>query len=142
VAGRRRGGGTAVRPIAPQPDGIRVRFVVATGPWAEDIPPVPEGFGVTVSFGSENVAHEHGDALRLLGYTVVELPPVLQLSVSQIADFLVSAELMGRHPTYWRSLASRATRAYHLSLGPAAALVGGIVDVHVNHGARLTSRLP
>ena len=135
MAGRRRGGGAAVRPIAPQVDGVLVRFVVPDGPWAEDLPPVPDGFEVTVTFGSENVAHEHAEALTLLGYTVVELPPNLQLAISHVADFLVSAELMERHPTYWRSVAGRAARAYHLALGPAAALVADIVDVHVR-GAR------
>ena len=109
-----------------------VRFVVPAGPWAEDLPPVPDGFAVTVTFGSPNVAHEHADALALLGYTVVELPPALQLNVSHIADFLVPAELIERHPTYWRSVAERAARAYHLALGPAAALVADIVDVHVS----------
>lgn len=131
VAGRRRGGGAAVRPIAPQCDGVLLRFVVPEGPWAEDIPPVPEGFAVTVSFSSVNVAHEHAEALTLLGYRVVHLPPSLQLAVSHIADFLVTAELMERHPTYWCSVAGRAARAYHLALGPAAALVADIVDVHV-----------
>jgi hypothetical protein len=110
---------------------VLVRFVVKSGPWAEDIPPVPQGYDVTVTFGSENVLHEHAEALTLLGYTVVELPPALQLTVSHIADFLVSAELMECHPTYWRSIAGRATRAYHLALGPAAALVADIVDVHL-----------
>lgn len=108
-----------------------VRFVVKAGPWAEDIPPVPDGFTVTVTFGSPNVAHEHAEALSLLGYTVVDLPPALQLPVSHIADFLVTAELMEHHPTYWRSLAGLAARAYHLALGPAAALVADIVGVHV-----------
>lgn len=136
MAGRRRGGGTAVRPIAPDVEGVLVRFVVADGPWAEDIPPVPEGFTVTVSFGSENVAAEHAEALGLLGYRVVELPPQLQLTVSRIADFLVSQEVMERHPTYWRSLATRATRAYHLALGPAAALVADIVEVHARGAAQ------
>jgi hypothetical protein len=111
-------------------DGVLVRFVVKDGPWAEDIPPVPEGFSVTVSFSSPNVAAEHGEALELLGYRVVELPDQLQLPISRVADFLVSHEVMEQHPTYWRSLADRAVRAYHLSLGPAAALVRDIVDAH------------
>ena len=109
-----------------------VRFLVSDGPWAEDIPPVPDGFTVTVSFGSANVADEHGEALALLGYNVVELPPALQLTVSHIADFLVSADLIECHPTYWRSVAGRATRVYHLALGPAAALVADIVGEHVS----------
>ena len=131
MAGRVRGGTTAVRPIAPHDDGVLVRFVVPDGHWAEDLPPVPAGFTVTVSFGSEHVAAEHADALRLLGYQVVDLPPQLQLEISRVADFLVSHRLMEHHPTYWRSLAQGAARAYHLALGPAAALVADIVAEHV-----------
>ena len=108
-----------------------VRLTVESGPWAEDIPPVPAGFDVTVSFGSETVADEHRDALELLGYTVVDVAVPADLSIPGIADFLVLHDLMEQHPTYWRSLAVRADRAYHLALGPAAAAVAEVVAQHL-----------
>jgi hypothetical protein len=112
-------------------DGVLVRLTVEPGPWAEDIPPVPRGFAVTVSFGSEAVADEHRDALELLGYTVVDVAVPADLSIPGIADFLVLHDLMEQHPTYWRSLAVRADRAYHLALGPAAAAVAEVVAQHL-----------
>ena len=97
---------------------------------------MPDGFTVTVSFGSETLGDEHHDALALLGYRVVDLPPVARLAISRMADFLISQELIEHHPTYWRSLAEQAARAYHLALGPAAALVRDIVVAHVEQAHR------
>ena len=126
--------------VAPQRDvdGVLVRVTVGEGHWAEDIPPVPAGATVTVSFGSPALADEHGEALALLGYDVVEAPLPPDLSIAGVADFLVTTAVMERHPTYWRSLAERATRAYHLALGPAATAVADVVGVHA---ARLTRAL-
>ena len=126
--GRAGGGQTAGRPSSI--DGVLVRVPVGQGHWAEDIPPVPVGFDVTVSFGSPMVADEHRDALELLGYRVVDLPSGLGAKLEHVADFLVSEALMEHHPTYWRSLATQAVRAYHLGLGPAAAMVGDVVAAH------------
>lgn len=135
AAGRRR----TQTPAAPlQVDGVLVRVTVGQGHWAEDIPPVPTGVTVTVSFGSEANATEHGDALALIGYDVVEMPLPQDLAIDGVADFLVTSDVMERHPTYWRSLAERATRAYHLALGPAAMVVA---DVVAAHAPRLTRAL-
>ena len=111
-------------------DGLVLRMAVPRGHWAEEIPPVPGAFTVTVSFGCEDRADEHRDALELLGYTVVEGPAPADRSMPDNAHFLVGAELMEQHPTYWRSLAEHATRAYHLALGPAAAAVAEVTAMH------------
>ncbi len=128
MAGRRRVWRTAQR---VEVDGIVLRMAVPTGHWAEEIPPVPDTFTVTVSFGSETLADEHRDALELLGYRVVDEPAPADRSLPDCAHFLVGAELMEQHPTYWRSLAEHASRAYHLGLGPAAAAVADVTAVHV-----------
>ena len=111
-------------------DGLVLRMEVPRGHWAEEIPPVPGAFTVTVSFGSETMADEHRDALELLGYTVVDGPAPSDRSMPHNAHFLVGADLMEQHPTYWRSLAEHATRAYHLALGPAAAAVAEVTAMH------------
>jgi hypothetical protein len=111
-------------------DGIVLRMPVPTGHWAEEIPPVPDMFTVTVSFGSETLADEHRDALELLGYRVVDTPAPANQSLPDAAHFLIEQDLMEQHPTYWRSVAEHATRAYHLGLGPAAAAVADVVAVH------------
>ena len=115
----------------PPTDGVLVRVIVPEGHWAEDLPPVPGRYHVTVSFGSATLADEHRDALELLGYRVVDLAPGDGVGLEGVADFLVSHDLLEHHPTYWRSLAEKASRAYHLGLGPAAAMVRNVVDAHV-----------
>ena len=111
-------------------DAVLTRVVVPNGPWAEDVPPVPAGFDVTVSFGSQDLADEHSDALALLGYRVIRVPPASAVPLPPVADFLVSLGLIEEHPTYWRSLAGRGARAYDLRMGPAAAAVADVVAAH------------
>lgn len=117
-------------------DGVLLRMAVGDGHWAEDIPPVPEGFTVTVSFGSAAATDEHRDALGLLGYRTVDGPALSDADFVDTADFLISHALLEQHPTYWRSVAGRAERAYHLSLGPAAAMVAHVVAAHAAHLGR------
>ncbi|MPZ73046.1 MAG: hypothetical protein GEU74_07410 [Nitriliruptorales bacterium] len=111
-------------------DGVLARLVVTDGPWAETIPPVPSGFDVTVSFSSEALGDEHAEALQLLGYRVVHPPPVTAMPLPPVADFLIGEALLDRHPTYGRSFAEQAKRAYNLAFGPAAALVADVVEAH------------
>lgn len=126
----RRIGGDSVAVAPPHMDGAVVRLEVSDGPWAEDIPPVPLGFTVTVSFASDSVGDEHRDALELLGYRVVDEATGGDASLAGTADFLVGEALIQQHPTYWRSLARKASRTYALAFGPAAAVVGDIVAAH------------
>lgn len=128
MAGRHRRHPRTAQPV--DIDGVLVRVAVSEGPWAEDIPPVPAGSTVTVSFGSEALAAEHRDALELIGYDIVDTPLPADLSIDGIADFLVTVDVLERHPTYWRSLADQAKRAYHLALGPAAMVVADVVAAH------------
>ena len=107
-----------------------LRMIVDEGHWAESLPPVPDGSTVTVSFAARACADEHGDALELLGYRIVDVASLPDLPISRAVDFLVTEEVVERHPTYWRSLAQQAARAYHLALGPAAAAVAEIVAAH------------
>jgi hypothetical protein len=116
-------------------DGVLARLVVADGPWAEGIPPVPSAFDVTVSFSTQALADEHGEALQLLGYRVVPTPEGTVATTRPVADFLISEALLEQHPTYWRSMAAQATRAYNLAFGPAAALVADVVDAHTTIAA-------
>lgn len=123
--GRQRG-----KPAPADIDGVLIRMIVAEGHWAESIPPVPQGRTVTVSFASNACADEHGEALELLGYRLADVTAIPDVPVSRVADFLLTADVIEEHPTYWRSMAEHGTRAYHLSLGPAAAAVAEIVAAH------------
>jgi hypothetical protein len=129
MARRRHGGAAGLLAPSRRRDGVLARLQVTAGPWAENIPPVPDGFDVTVSFGSEALVHEHGEALELLGYRVVGTPETVT-PLPPVADFLISEALLEQRPMYWRALASQAARAYNLAFGPAAALVADIVAAH------------
>lgn len=117
--------------------GALVRIAVSDGWWAEDLPPVPAGHVVTVSLSDPAVEQEHADALALLGYTVVAGPPRGSAADAGRADFLVEQSLLETYPTYWRSLADRAERAYSLSLGPVRRLLAEVLAAHEPaHAAR------
>lgn len=118
------------------PDGAMLRLVVGAGHWAEDIPPVPAGHRVTVSFSSEGAAGEHADALSLLGYDIVGVQPLSMPIEVGVADFLLDQRLLEAHPTYWRSLADQADKAFSLALGPVLSLLGDVLRAHVAHAAR------
>lgn len=109
------------------PDGVLVRLAVHDDRWAEGIPPLPDGFDVTVSFSGEEVADLHGDALGMLGYRVVALHggrPAAE------ADFLVPRRLATERPTWCRALLDQADRAYDLAFGPAAAVLQDDLRAH------------
>ena len=130
MARRRHASGVGLAAATRRRDGVLARLIVTEGHWAEGIPPVPNGCDVTVSFSSDALADEHGEALQLLGYRVVPTPPSMIGTAPPIADFLISEALLEQHPTYWRSFASQATRAYNLAFGPAASLVADVIATH------------
>lgn len=113
------------------PDGALLCLPVADGPWAEGLPPVPGGQTVTVSFSSTAAAEEHGDALRLLGYAVVESGRTTSPArPTDSACVLVPQLLRDLHPTYWRSLAGQAERVYDLALGPVLVVFAELLEAH------------
>jgi len=102
---------------------------------------------VTVSFSDEDAAAEHGDAVRLLGYTVVGAVagPTGQAAAGSdppTADFLVSQALLEAHPAWWRALAGQASRTYSLLLGPVRMAVAEILDLHRPAPARRAGARP
>lgn len=117
--------------VEAAPDGALVRLAVRGDRWAEAIPPVPDAFGVSVSFSCEEAVDLHGAALALLGYRVVPRPCGGGGAGSAAhADFLVPRALQDAHPTWWRALLGRAERAYDLAFGPVAAMLEPVVGAH------------
>lgn len=110
------------------PDGALLRLPIDEPHWAEQLPPVPAGFEVTASFSSAATADEHGEALELLGYTLVGV----HVSPTRSAMLLVGQTLLETHPTYWRTLAALADAAYSLSLGPAVMLLHDVLRLHTS----------
>ncbi|MDQ3710127.1 MAG: hypothetical protein M3387_12630 [Actinomycetota bacterium] len=109
-------------------EGTLLRLEIGEAHWAEELPPVPRGCRVSVSFADAGDAAEHGDALGLLGYRVVAAQPAG--AVRGTADILVDQQVIDRHPTYWRSLAILATRAYSLAMGPVVKTLGDVLGAH------------
>lgn len=114
------------------PDGALLRLPIDEAHWAEQVPPVPAGFEVSASFSSAATADEHGEALELLGYSLVGIHSTPMRS----AMLLVSQALLEAHPTYWRSLAALADAAYSLSLGPAVMLLDDVLRLHTGRPPR------
>ena len=127
---------------ADEPGGALARLAIDSERWAEQVPPVPDGYRVTVAFSSEDLAVEHAEAIELLGYQVVGTHEAGQGGGSpagglRAADFLVSDRLAESHPAWWHALARLASRVYVLHLGPVRRLLGEALTVH-----GLTSRTP
>jgi hypothetical protein len=93
---------------------------------------VPDGHQVTVSFSTDVGAAHHGPALEQLGYRVVGVQSATVPAGVSIADFLVSQELLEAHPTWWRTLADLADRAFSLALGPVLASLAPVLRSHLD----------
>jgi len=93
---------------------------------------VPDGHVVTVSFSTAEAADTHGDALRLLGFTLVERPtPVPGGAGAEVALMVVSSGLAQQHPAWFAEVRDRSDRVYVLAMGPVAALFAPVLRAHL-----------
>lgn len=113
------------------PDGVLLRLAVHEDAWAEDLPPVPDGFTVTVSFASDDAADLHGPAVELLGYRIAGVATAL--GARDCADVVVPSALARRHPGWWAAITACGGRVYDLGFGPVAAALDPVLALH--HGA-------
>lgn len=111
--------------------GAVARLQVVPGHWAEGIPPVPDGFVVTVSFGTPADAEEHAEALGLLGYVHVQAPVAGPGSGEPVAWMLVSGDLARAHPAWWEEVRGSADRVYALAMGPVQRLLAPLLTAHL-----------
>jgi hypothetical protein len=112
-------------------DGVLLRIPVGAGTLGAQLPPVPDGHAVTVSFTSVAAAARHAEALEARGYRVVGIHPPGPMRGGEAADLLVTAALIDAAPGWWRQLARLAERAFDLSLGPVGAVFGDILRLHL-----------
>ncbi len=108
--------------------GALVRLPVGHGPWAESLPPAPDGHRVTVSFSSAALAEEHGDAVRLLGYVLVSGPGE---DSDALAWLVVPAALARAHRTWWTTIRARSDAVYHLGMGPVLRQFAPVLRAHL-----------
>lgn len=93
----------------------------------------PPGVTVTASFSSPATARAHGSALTTRGYVVVGGPAQLEQlpgGPARLHLLVLEGDLAG-HPSWARVLLGQARRVYHLSHGPAAALLAGVLRPHL-----------
>lgn len=116
-------------------DGALVRLPLDGDRWAEDLPPVPRGYDVTLSFTSEEAADLHGEAVGLLGYRVVGVR-ALRAGEGDCADVLVPQALLEDRPRWWRALTGKADRSFGLAFGPVVAAFADVLRLHARkpHG--------
>lgn len=110
--------------------GALLRVPVRHG-WTEGLPPAPAGLTVTVSLSSPSADTVHGEALRFLGYRVVE-PSGVGSGGGDVADFVVPVEAVG-HPAWWKALSHRADRAFPLAFGPVLVVMDEALRPHRAH---------
>lgn len=122
---------TTQDPPRRPPEGALLRCILDSDRWAESLPPVPSGRLVTLSFTSSAALVEHGEACELLGFRVVGRPTDDPGAAVSVADLLVTQDVIDRHPTWWRALATHADRVYSLAHGPAVALLRTVLDPHL-----------
>lgn len=139
---RRRASADGGPTIAP---GALLRLPLAgsglADPWAEHVPPVPDGHVVTVSFVSAAALVEHADALELLGYRVVAAPAATADGASaEVCWMVVSGALAGARPAWWDSMRHRADRVYSLSMGPVQKLFAPLLRAHLRDDQAANAR--
>lgn len=114
-------------PVSAAP--LLLRIPVTSPTWAESMPPMPTGAGITVAFSDPDVEAEHGDAVALLGYpSVGVLPPSTALPPS--IDLLIPRTAADRWPLWRDAVLSAGGRVWDLAFGPVAMKLASAVAVH------------
>jgi hypothetical protein len=117
------------RPVTEPLQGALVRIPVDGDRWAEDLPPAPRGFDVSVSFSCEEAATVHGEAVALLGYRVVGVRAARDEETAA-ADVLVPEGLIVDRPRWWGALRAKADRSFGLAFGPVALAYDDVLRLH------------
>jgi hypothetical protein len=107
-----------------------VRLPISDGAWAESLPPAPDAHRVTVSLSSPAMRDEHGEALRMLGYVLVDGPVEEQEHGRPVAWLVVTSTLAREHPRWWASVRGGADAVYSLAMGPVVRRFGDVLAPH------------
>jgi hypothetical protein len=90
--------------------------------------PAPGGRRLAMSFSSPALREEHGDAVALLGYVLVDHAAVP--GEQDVAWLVVPAELARSHPRWWASIRERADAVYRLAMGPVVQRFAAVLRAH------------
>lgn len=119
---------TTARLPAALDGALLVRVAATDTDWVPGLPPVPPGWGLTVSL-SGPARSEEPRALAARGYRLVgELP---DRGGRRTADVLVPEELRERERPWWWSFLLLAERVFDPRLGPVLAILGPVLQRHL-----------
>jgi hypothetical protein len=121
---------------APTLGAVLVRLPVEDGAWATALPPVPDGWTLTVSLGHPSLLPIPEDELTSRGYAVVGIATA-RAPVGRSVDVLVPGALQAAEPRWWEQLGCRASRVFDLRMGPVLAVLGNQLALHEQGPATL-----
>lgn len=108
---------------------LLVRIAASDADWVQSLPPVPPGWGLTVSLAGPARDRE-AEALTARGYRLVgELP---DRGAPRTADVLVPEGLRERERPWWWSFLLLAERVFDPRMGPVLALLGPVLQRHMD----------
>lgn len=112
---------------------LLIRLPITPGVWAEDIPPVPDGFQASLVFGRVDDALTHAEAMGVLGYTVANIGLAHTVSdpdTIPFADIMIERRLANAHPRWRDRLVANGAKVYDLSMGPVQRFFNHAIDAH------------
>ena len=108
---------------------LLVRIAAADADWVQGLPPVPPGWGLTVSVAGP-VRDREAEALTARGYLLVGGLP--DRGAPRTADVLVPEGLRERERPWWWSFLLLAERVFDPRMGPVLALLGPVLERHLD----------
>lgn len=120
---------TSARLPAVLDGALLVRIAASDRDWVPGLPPVPPGWGLTVSLAGP-AREQEAASLAARGYRLIgELPA---RGASRTADVLVPEELRERERPWWWSFLLLAERVFDPRLGPVLAVLGPVLQRHLD----------
>ncbi|MEX0836418.1 MAG: hypothetical protein WD010_10025 [Nitriliruptor sp.] len=110
-------------------DTLLVRVPAADRAWARRLPRVPDGYILTVTVGSADLAPVPADDLVAGGYRIVGVAADHR-PLGRLVDVCVPPDLRSRNPGWWIELVELADRVFDPRLGPVARVLAAELDLH------------
>lgn len=127
-------GGTDVADEKVTADTI-VRVFAHAAAWVRTLPPVPDGWTVSVTVSHDELATPAVADLERAGYRIAGVTPPLRPADAGFAvDLLVPDALRQAHPDWFAGLVRQSQRVFDLRFGPVRRLFGPVLDLHRGMG--------
>lgn len=107
---------------------VLLRLPAAGARWPETLPPVPDGYVVTVTLGHAGL-RPPASLVTARGYRLAGAASDAR-PLGDVIDLLVGADLRTAEPSWWAAVLGRATRAFDLRHGPVQRVLAAELDLH------------